>query len=578
MTNEIEPTSDRIESFGTLLEQSFENPSLQQLLAEKVDQDLFDGADQTEGSAGKKAHTLFTKGLQEKSSGLLEESYITFGTILTGGEMSERHRYYTIKNLADVSVQLFDAKESVEERLSWVEKAYFWFARLREATIDEEPPKNKFHTITQLGRLKYRHHLIVDDIEQKRQLLKEAYEEIDSARDIIPQEQSSWQLIFNSSLHVISRKFCLFAENEGERKLWLQRWYEAAEAAAGIPELSKQPDIKTPYLISMAYALADLADTESDVNLKLGKLHQSYALMIKALEFEGDSENSLYAQNRLGVTAKIALKIAGLEKDQEEKNQWIVNSYRLNRKAFELAIEGSDSRRYLQFSIRAIDSLLQQVSLPEEREALLREKLQVELLAGQTDQKAATQTEDGNLKVALFQYALSAFATAANIARELSSSEGASDPENLKACSYDYMLESGKAALQIGDLKHVAHSYSLAADVAEDIAKTKVDMQERALWLERCYEGRIKSAEFAVKSDNLRHAAVALGLAGKVAQQVETCSFPDKKHKWKISAYKANYKAGELWQQVNRPDLAKRSFGIALAIAKKYSLKEGEVG
>lgn len=215
--------------------------------------------------------------------------------------------------------------------------------------------------------------------------------------------------------------------------------------------------------------------------------------------------------------------------------------------------------------------MLEQVSLPEEREALLREKLEVELLAGQTDQKAATQTKDENLKVALFQYALSEFATASHIARELSSSEGASDPENLKVCSYAYMLESGEAALQIGDLKHVTHSYSLASDLAENIAKTKADRQERALWLEKCYEGRMKSAEFAVKSDNLRHAAFALGLAGKVAQQVENCSVSDKRNQWRTKASEANYKAGEMWKQINEPDRAERSFRIASLIASRLN-------
>lgn len=517
MVQKIEGSIEGSEDFATLLENYLPSVNARLPLLDQKG-DLMNGEQDRISRLGRvDARRFFVGGLRQKETGSLEESYVSYETVLKGHDrLTRRIRHLVIKNLADICVQMSDRSPTTIDKIPWIERAYDWFSQLPDAGYEEEPPEGKLHTAVQFAKLKLRHHLMVEPIEEKRKLLLEAYASMEAVRDIIPSDRPTWQFAFHSAVCFIARDFCrLTSIGEDERKTWLQRWFGEAQATASVA--SPAGNLRGIYLASAGYAAEYLGNEESDGTFKLQHLRQAYELITQSLELGED-------QKRLVAATRIASRIAQLE-----------------------------------------------ITSPEARIELLKTRLQEGISTVQAARVAVEQAADDNSRTRLLKDVSTTLLLSANTARELTLLATSAEVESYRLQQHDLFIESAEISLQIGEFGQAAHSYSLASQISEDLAGTKMEPDEIILLLERCADERSTSAELAIKASDFRHAAFALGLVGKIYQRLEGICLISERQKWVQKAHDVNYRAGELWQQMNDDNRARNSFRIASIISERLT-------
>lgn len=568
------------EDFAILLEQSLARTNWQTALIDKeaestsarISRELV--ARKLSVERERDIPALWERGSRQMRAGLFNDSYITLDSILQSGfRFGPRNECKLLTQLVGVCVGVVETEDDPSARLDWVNRGYHLYDRLIRHRYYGKDLRTKANGVVQYASLKYQHSFLVDDIDEKRKLLLEGYEIVDSVRDLISSDDLRVQFFLHTSAGFLASSIYRLTELEEGKRDWLILWQQGACKAA---ELALK--LERHESAARQFSFAGLASVHIAEQARLNREQESqkqwmltsYKLNMQAADLlsrNGDPEGAIYSLTFCAYTATDPI----LDQEYKKENpDWGKELLYLLTKAIELAKDARDLPRaahLLSVVLGMANGVVDQVREPHERRELLRIKLEGHMLSGKFEKEITTRQEQHERSQTLKRASVG-YGFAGNIARELVVLEG-KDSWNEQA--YNLYMESADLAYQAGDSQSAANMHSLASDIAGEIAREKRKTTDKIHWMEKCYKGRVKSSELFIESNDINHAAFVLGFVAMVAQKIGELDLNHQKD-WDENAFEANVKAGELFISIKDKSHAANSYRIAARIAERMEL------
>lgn len=321
------------ENFAALFEKFMKETDLTPFLAEK---DVRASNRKNAGPINNyDVFRLFSRGLKQKRDGMLEESYLSFESMLQGGNnMPKKARFLSYMNLADNAHQISKTPMGKEGKIKWLVRTQEWTDKALEARV-QEFPQGVFYVAILSGKARNDHAAMEKDPIKKRELLQKAYEDVVSIADLIPPFNSGWTFVFQTTLHQSARSLPLLVDDPAEKKLWYERWFNHAKESAELSAEGKNPLAENIYTYSASNAALYIGNGEIEESEKRKWYLTASQFVEKALALNEYSDSE-FIPRKYKVAALITNNLTRLALTDEEQKYWYCKNIEYNEACINL--------------------------------------------------------------------------------------------------------------------------------------------------------------------------------------------------------------------------------------------------
>lgn len=564
---------------------------------------------------GRDIPEIWNSGIRRIHGGLFNDAYTNFDSILRSGlRLKPETEFRIVTRMLDACVGQVGVEENSVIRLHLVNRGYHVYDRLKKYDEYQFDPVTRAVAFSQYASLIYRHSFLVDDVEEKKALIAQGFNELSFMRKLLSSPDANVRYLLHSSVGFLSSYLFRLDPSAGRYGGLLERWYEAERTAAEVAITLDRPGSATFHFFSAALACAQTAEGEELPRRKLNRYQQAHDLSRRGLKLTSFAH--LAAPHEIGFVARMTFQLANLDQDVERQDQHLLSCYKLNMQAAELsgrngnpesalyylifcaysldrlakrdeknkeyqkkeqlnlftqAVDVAQTARnlpkrieLLSITLKMMDVILDQVKESSERKQLLKKKLEGHLLSARLSQELAKQAALDD-QIEHVRHVAFALGYAGSIESELVIIEG---DEESRERAYNHFMESAELGFQAGEREHTSRMLSLAGNRASEIAENQKKRDGKVAWFKRSYEARTRAVAIDMTFGDYEHAAFELGFVAMVTQKLAEEN-PQNRNNWSTFAWEANIKAAELFLEINDIRRAANCFKIDEIIARR---------